>query len=68
MERSLLQRIDRFLAESGLPPSLFGRQAVHDPRLVSDLRNGREAGTRMIARVENFMNNWRAAQRAKDGL
>lgn len=66
MQPSLLQKIDRFLAESGLPPTLFGRRAVRDPRLVSDLRNGREAGTKLIARVEYFINNWRA-ERAGDG-
>ncbi len=42
MERSLLQRIEAFLKESAMPPSVFGRAAVHDPRLVSDLRGGRE--------------------------
>lgn len=67
MERSLLQRIDRFLAESKIPPTLFGRHAVRDPRLVSDLRNGREAGTRIIARVEHFMNSWRAERDTKGG-
>ena len=60
MERSLLQRIEAFLKESQMPPSVFGRAAVHDPRLVSDLRGGREAGRRMTCRVEHFMNKWRA--------
>ena len=41
MERSLLHRIEAFLAESRMPPSVFGRAAAHDPRLVSDLRGGR---------------------------
>lgn len=60
MERSLLQRIEAFLKESAMPPSVFGRAAVHDPRLVSDLRGGREPGFRLICRVEHFMNKWRA--------
>ena len=38
MERNLLHRIEAFLAESRMPPSVFGRAAAHDPRLVSDLR------------------------------
>lgn len=60
MERSLLQRIETFLKESHMPPSVFGRAAVRDPRLVSDLRGGREPGRQLICRVEHFMNKWRA--------
>ncbi|HEY0597582.1 hypothetical protein [Sphingopyxis sp.] len=64
MERSLLQRIEAFLKESAMPPSVFGRAAVHDPRLVSDLRGGREPGRQLICRVEHFMNKWRADRHA----
>ena len=64
MERSLLQRIEAFLHESQMPPSVFGRAAACDPRLVSDLRGGREPGRRMICRVEHFMNKWRADRSA----
>ena len=60
MERSLLQRIEAFLKESAMPPSVFGRAAVSDPRLVGDLRGGRQPGHRLICRVEHFMNKWRA--------
>ncbi len=64
MKRSLLQRIEAFLKESDMPPSVFGRAAVHDPRLVSDLRGGRDPGFRLTCRVEHFMNKWRADYRA----
>lgn len=64
MERSLLQRIEAFLKESAMPPSVFGRGAVRDPRLVSDLRGGREPGRDVICRVEHFMNKWRADRHA----
>ena len=64
MKRSLLQRIEVFLKESAMPPSVFGRDAVRDPRLVSDLRGGREPGRDMICRVEHFMNKWRADRRS----
>lgn len=60
MEGNLLHRIEAFLAESRMPPSVFGRAAAHDPRLVADLRGGREPGDSLICRVEYFMNNWRA--------
>lgn len=64
MERSLLRQIEAFLKESAMPPSVFGRAAVRDPRLVSDLRGGREPGRELIGRVEHFMNKWRADHRA----
>ncbi|WP_447929449.1 hypothetical protein [Sphingopyxis fribergensis] len=64
MERSLLQRIEAFLKESAMPPSVFGRAAARDPRLVSDLRGGREPGLDMTCRVEHFMNKWRAERHA----
>jgi hypothetical protein len=52
----LLRTIERFLKETGMPPTRFGREAVRDPRLVLDMRNGREPGDRMKRRVEHFMN------------
>lgn len=64
MEPSLLQRIEKFLEESAIPPSVFGRAAVHDPRLVSDLRAGRKPGLQLTCRAEHFMNTWRADFRA----
>ena len=64
MARELLQRIETFLAESAFPPSVFGREAVRDPRLVKDLRRGRVIGLRVACRVEHFMNKWRADRRA----
>lgn len=59
MTSPLLPRIDRFLKETGLPPTLFGRMAVRDPRFVDDLRNGRDPGRRLCLRVETFIRNWR---------
>ncbi|TZG28859.1 hypothetical protein [Sphingomonas montanisoli] len=47
----LLSTIDRYLKASGVPPTRFGRDAVRDPRLVHDLRRGRQPGTKMSARV-----------------
>lgn len=64
MARELLQRIEAFLAESAIPPSVFGREAVRDPRLVKDLREGRIIGLRVACRLEHFMNKWRADYRA----
>lgn len=54
----LLHRVEAFLKKTAMPPSVFGRAAVHDPRLVVDLRNGREPGAQIRSRVEHFMNKW----------
>ena len=54
----LLREIERFLRQTGLPETKFGRMAASDPRLVSDLRRGREPRKRMVLRVEHFMNTY----------
>lgn len=60
----LLARIDDFLKESNMPPSVFGTQAARDPRLHLDLRNGREPGAETVKRVDGFMHRWRVQRRA----
>ena len=57
---TVLRRIEIYLKLSGTPPSRFGRNAVRDPRLVHDLRNGREPGQRMAARIESYINEHQA--------
>lgn len=52
---SLLVKIDRYCRRTGLRPSRFGRLAVRDPRLVQDLRAGRQLGPAILARIEAFM-------------
>lgn len=54
----LLRLIEKFLRETGMPRTKFGRLSVSDPRLVDDLRNGREPREAMRARVEHFMNTY----------
>lgn len=56
---TLLRQIERFLRETNMAPTRFGRNSVRDPRLVFDMRNGREPGSRMTKRVEHFMNKSR---------
>jgi len=41
-----------------MPVTKFGRLAARDPRLVGDLRNGREPRAAMVSRVEHFMNTF----------
>jgi hypothetical protein len=52
---SMLRKIELYLRKTAMPPTRFGRLAVNDPRLVGDLRNGREPGLRVVARIEAFL-------------
>lgn len=52
---SLLLKINRYCRRTGLAESKFGRLSVRDPRLVHDLRMGRQLGPAIIARIEAFM-------------
>lgn len=49
------RKIEKFLRRTDMPPTRFGRLAIGDPRLVRDLRNGREPRPRMVARIEAFL-------------
>jgi len=52
---NILPRIERHLRETGTPPTRFGISVASDPRLVFDLRRGREPGPRMIRRIETAL-------------
>jgi hypothetical protein len=49
---AILGKIERYLRQTGMPRTKFGRLAVNDPRLVDDLRNGRDPGPELCARIE----------------
>jgi len=55
MHMSMLRKIEIYLKRTAMPPTRFGRLAVNDPRLVGDLKNGREPGSRIVARIEAFL-------------
>ncbi len=52
---TLLRTIERFLREDGISASRFGREAVNDPRLVHDMRRGRELRLRTEKHVLAYM-------------
>ena len=54
----LIRKIEKFLRETGMPATKFGRLAAHDPRFVLDLRMGREPREQTISRMEHFMNTY----------
>ena len=60
----LIREIERFLRQTGLAATTFGRLAAADPRLVFDLRNGREPRKGLRLRVEHFMNTFGESRRA----
>lgn len=51
----LLRRIEKYLAQSGMPWTKFGRIVAHDPRLVGDMRNGRKPRPDLAARIETYI-------------
>lgn len=55
MTAPLIWYIEKFLRVTGMRPSNFGREAAKDPRLVFDLRQGREPGPRLVTRVQDYM-------------
>lgn len=59
----LLWRIERHLRRTGTPATRFGRETIRDPRLVLDLRNGRELRERTAARISAYLD---ADERARE--
>ena len=51
----LLRRIELYLHHSAVPPTRFGRDSVRDPRLVLDMRRGREPRPETAARIHAFL-------------
>lgn len=59
----LIRSIETFLHRHAIAPTLFGREAAQDPRLVSDLRGGREPRSALDQRLRGFMEGFEFAQR-----
>jgi len=55
----ILLEIERYLRQHRMSASRFGRDAASDPRLVSDLRKGRDPSSRTVARIRAFMTSHR---------
>ncbi|WOE74719.1 hypothetical protein RB602_12820 [Parasphingorhabdus sp. SCSIO 66989] len=55
---TVLRTVERFLRRHDMPRTKFGRLAARDPRLVDDMRNGREPRKAMRERIEHFMNRY----------
>lgn len=55
--------VERFLREHRLPPTTFGRLTVRDPRLVHDMRLGREIRSETEQILREFMEQYRQPER-----
>ena len=53
-----LRQVERFLRETGMPWTKFGRIVAHDPRLVGDMRNGRIPRPALAGRIADFINSY----------
>ena len=51
----ILLEIERWLRQHNVSASRFGRMAASDPRLVADLRKGRDPSSKTVARIRVFM-------------
>lgn len=51
----MLLEIERFIKAHNMAPSRFGRNAVNDPKLVSNLRAGREMRPATADRVREYI-------------
>jgi hypothetical protein len=49
------RRIELYLRRTRMAPTRFGREAAGDPRLVLDLRNGRELRAKTSARLHAWL-------------
>jgi len=49
------RRIERYLRRTRISPTRFGREALGDPRFVSDLRKGRELREKTLRRVNAWL-------------
>jgi len=57
-DMTILRTIEKFLNRTNMAPTRFGRDSIHDPRIVFDMRNGREPTERTVKKLEHFMNKY----------
>jgi hypothetical protein len=59
--------VERFLQDQKLAPTKFGRLAARDPRLVLDMRMGREIRPEMDQLLRKFMLHYRQPEPTDKG-
>jgi hypothetical protein len=51
----LLRDVEKFLRRTGMRPTRFGRIVAADPRLVFDMRQGREPRLILARKIEAYL-------------
>ena len=62
----LLTQIERYLRATRMSPTRFGREALGDPNLVADLRDGREPRRATTRRVLAYIEAGQTASECAD--
>lgn len=55
----ILPDVEAFIAREGMSATAFGLSALGDPRLVHDLRDGRELRRKTRERIFSYLNSVR---------
>ena len=55
MRPRLWQRIERYMKRTRTSPTTFGRECARDPRLVFDLRRGREPRLNLRRKIHAYL-------------
>jgi hypothetical protein len=63
----LAEEVAAFMAAKGIRHTTFGKLAVGDPSLISNLREGRELRSKTIRRIRHFMMTGTAQRTSKAG-
>ena len=58
----MLRIVEKFLRENEIAPTKFGRIVAGDPRLVLDMRLGREVRTPMQKKITQYIENYNPAE------
>jgi hypothetical protein len=53
----LLQRIERHLRTRRMTPTRFGREAVGDPNLIMQIKDGRELRAATVRRIVDYLDD-----------
>lgn len=53
----LLQRIERHLRAKRMSPTRFGREALGDPNLIAQLKDGRELRSATVQKIVDYLND-----------
>lgn len=64
-DAELLKRIERFCTKHEIAPTAFGRAAIGDGNLISNLRASRSVTLKTARRVLSYMSNYRPANAEK---